>query len=428
MKKLFTVLLAAGMLMGLMTGCIKQGPTDAPPNTPGTSTAKELISQVHYTSTYDRNGEKSENELSMKLQWTEDGAVMEGYETSSEGRTEVRMEAKLDDQKRPLSLDRTITRPDGEIQKTKVEFSYPSALQVKQVVTRESENTDSRETVYEYNAKGELIREITEDYTKGYEYNTYGQRTRVWLDSEDDIISDWEETTVYTYDENQVTTYSVTTRGDTETQTHYYYYPNGSVMFELEVTSTGDVNYNFRPYNTKDYLTWSYGKVASGGMEYEVEKNSDGYITKVIRKWEHGDAQTATFEYDDKGNLVKQKTGYGTIYTWEYDAQNRPVKRLEENPDTVDQNVYTTVYEYDAEGRLVAEKMTGTNGASYSTAWTYNEVGMTICKEEKRVSIYVDETVTQEKKMEIQYVENSNCAVDPMWAEFYLKNLISGIG
>jgi hypothetical protein len=53
---------------------------------------------------------------------------------------------------------------------------------------------------------------------------------------------------------------------------------------------------------------------------------------------------------------------------------------------------------------------------------------MTTCREEKRVSIYVDETIVSEKKIEIQYVENSNCTVDPLWAEFYLKNLLSGIG
>ena len=169
-------------------------------------------------------------------------------------------------------------------------------------------------------------------------------------------MTDWEEAITYTYDENQVTTYSVAKRGDQETQTHYYYYPNGSVMFEMSVTSAGDVNYGFRPYNSKDYLAWSYGMKASVGMEYETEKDANGYITKVIRKNGNTNESTATFEYDDQGNLVKESSFYGTVHEWEYDAQNRPAKHVE----TSSTAVYTTVYEYDAQGRLLSEKMTGT--------------------------------------------------------------------
>ena len=209
-----------------------------------------------------------------------------------------------------------------------------------------------------------------------------------------------------------------------ETQTHYYYYPNGNVMFQMHISGRGDVNYQFRPYNTKDILSWSYGMVSSAGSEFEVQKNASGYIVKVIGKSGYQEGKTATFDYDQKGNLVKATGFDGRATTFEYDGQNRPVKVIKQ----VYENTDTTVFTYDESGRLVSEKMTNTNGSSKETTWAYNEAGMTTCREEKRVSIYTDETIMSEEKIEMQYVDNSNCSVDPAWSKLYLSSLVSGIG
>ena len=426
MKKVLALLLTAFLTFGLLCACGE--PTEeGNEGAPGTDSAKELVSKVRYTSSYENDGETRESELVMDFTWTENGAIMEGYELSGDEKNEVRMEAVLDDQKRPLTITKFVKDGD-ETEESKVEFSYPSKLQVKMTTTYSEDSMYV--AVYDYDENGNLIREARDNYTRGYAYDAHGNCTRTWMDYTDEETEDWERTTVYTYDDSGKAIYAVETQtnSDTEEQAHYYYYPNGNVMCIMYVTSHGDTNFGFRPYNTKDTLAWGYGMGASGGHEYEVEKDARGYITKVVRKGiDADDVQTATFEYDEKGNLIKEVSFSGTIFTWEYDAQNRPVKCVENQQQTAKKTVYTTVYEYDTQGRLVAQKKNGTNGASDINTWAYNEAGMTTAREEKRVSIYDDGHVVSEQKMQVEYVENAKCAVSQEWAMFFLQNFVSGL-
>lgn len=420
MKKTFALVLTLCMLTGLLCACGDRSTQNG--GTPnggavGSADIEELLSYVRYTSTYNSNGNIRNDETVMSFQWTDDGTTMEGYQIGDDTRADVVLEAKLDGQKRPQWIARTVTRADGGNSQSKVEFAYPNDRKI--AFTRDGETWENV-----YDADGRLLLESHENYENGYEYDAHGNCTREWLDYKDPETTDWEESTVYTYDDSGKAVFSVTDNRNGETQTHYYYYPNGNVMFQMHISGRGDVNYQFRPYNTKDILSWSYGMVSSAGSEFEVQKDASGYIVKVIGKSGYQEGKTATFDYDQKGNLVKATGFDGRATTFEYDGQNRPVKVTKQ----VYENTDTTVFTYDELGRLVSEKMTNTNGSSKETTWAYNEAGMTTCREEKRVSIYTDETIMSEEKMEVQYVDNSNCSVDPVWSELYLSSLVSGIG
>lgn len=352
---------------------------------------------------------------------------MEGYELERNNRNNMRLEATYDDQNRPLSMKKTYQYRD-ETNITNVQFSYPTPLQIQ----IHSANSDgfTQDITQTYNENGRVILAVYPDYTRGFEFDSQGNCTREWMQYEDEELTDWESNTVYTYDDTGKVTLAVQTRSDNgfEEQQHFYYYPNGNVMCIMYVTCHGDVNFGFRPYNTKDYIGWSYGKSAGGFGSYQVEKNEDGLITKVVRTTEYSDeAQTATFDYDSRGNLIREVSFSGTVRTWEYDEQNRIVKRIEIQNQNESNIVRTTAYEYDEQGRLISEKMTGTDGSSNTQTLAYNEAGMVTERSYEDVRIYDDETVISRKKMEIEYIENSNCKVSDEWAEFYLKNLISGL-
>ena len=419
MKKILVLFLAVCMIVGLFCACAEtegEGKTD----TSNTGSLKELPSHVRYTSYYERGEEKSESELVMDFTWTENGAVMEGYQIEDGQKIEVRMEAVFDEQKRPLSVTKT-TKDGDRTEVEKIGFSYPSDTQIK--MTRIYGDEYINEAVYIYDENGRLIQRTNGSYTSGYEYDAHGNCVREWTDYINETSKDWERTTVYTYDDSGKAVFAVKTSSndDEEVQIHYYYYPNGNVMFTMEISSHGYSNSGFMPYNSKDFLSWSSAKSAVGGyVDYEVEKDARGYITKVVRVRENpDDTDTVTFEYDDKGNLIKEVSDEGEVTVWEYDAQNRPIK--------YQYGDYSTrVYEYDEQGRLVSEKYTDAKGSNVIDTWAYNEEGMTTTREYKAVRIYNEGgTETSEDKIEIAYVENSNCTIDPQWATFFLQFFVS---
>lgn len=423
MKKAFTMILTALFAFGTLFGCGKKSED----NHSGSDSAQELISKVRYTSSYNHNGTLSERELIMNFTWTDSGATMEGYEQANGAKNSLRIEATLDDQKRPLFMEKTSTGMD-ETETISVNLSYPGPLEV-HMKTQHSGGS-SNEITYQYDSNGHLILGTYETYTKGSEFDDHGNCVREWIEYQDEELTDWVANIRYTYDDSGKALLGVRTRSDNdfEEQQHFYYYPNGNVMCIMYVTSHGDVNFGFRPYNTKDYIGWSYGRSAGGFGNYQVEKNEDGLITKVVRTTEFSDeAQTATFDYDNRGNLIREVSFSGTVRTWEYDEQNRIVKRIENQNQNEGNIVRTTAYEYDEQGRLISEKMTGTDGSSNTQTLAYNEAGMVTERSYEDVRIYDDETVISRQKMEIEYIENSNCTVSDEWAEFYLKNLISGL-
>ena len=415
MKKIVVLLLALFMMGGLLCACGE--PTEeGNEGVPGTDSAKELMSKVHYTYTRTKDGNAKEEEYIVNIKWTENGASVEGYQDSEEGRSEIAIELTLDEQKRPVSMTHTSKNPDGEQEQYSVALSYEKDRQIKRTVTYEEGNT--RVNTYDFDENGRLIREESDSgYTQTYEYDDKGNCTLergTWADSED--VSEYR--TAYTYDDSGKIKLAVTTtsNSDTQTQIHYYYYPNGNVMMQMKISNRGDVNFGFYPNNLKDTLGWSYSSSSAVGMnmEYSVETDANGYITKVIRtNTTTGETAAATMEYDQNGNLVKYTNFYAEDKQWEYDSQNRLVKYTYSSGERV--------YEYDAQGRLVSEKKTTADGESETQTWAYNEAGMTVKRTES--DVYTDGEGTMEQVMEIEYVENSNCPINNEWADFFLANL-----
>lgn len=415
MKRLLTLVLAMLMCFGLLCACGE--PTEeGNEGAPGTDSAKELMSKIHYLYTREKDGTTKKEEMVIDIQWTKNGATVEGYQDSEEGRYETTMELTLDDQKRPASMIQTKTSPNGETSRYSVVLTYEKERQIKRTVTYEEGNTSV--TTYNFDENGRLIREEHDDgFVRTYEYDTRGNCTLEryqYADPEDER----EYRTVYTYNDAGKAVFATYTNDsdDEQTQIHYYYYPNGNVMMEMKISNRGYVNFNFRPNNPKDGMAWSYGMSAevSMGMEYTVETDANGYITKVIRtNTETGKVETATMEYDQNGNLVKHTNFYGDTKQWKYDSQNRLVKYT--------YNESVTEYEYDAQGRLISQNNTTSNGASYVDTWAYNEAGMTTKKTGKNV--YTDGEGSSEEIIEIEYIENANCPINNEWADFFLANL-----
>ena len=418
MKKVIALALVVLLAMSLLCACAETTENGEQAGTSGNINSKELVTQIRYSASWDKeNGETSSEEMITNFTWTETGAVLDGYETSSSGKSEMQGELVLDDQKRPAKFTKTVKESSGEEKVTVTEFSYPSDRRITTKQTYYDGHVS--ETIYEFDANGRRTYYENDTIIRTYTYDDRGNCTLERMEYKDD--GDVRETkTAYTYDDAGKVTFAVETYDPSgaETQMHYYYYPNGNVMFIMHVSDRGDLNYQFRPYNTKDG-TWSSGMAASGGMEYTAEKDDRGYIVKVNATTMNGEKKTATFTYDDKGNVVSHTTFYGTTYQWEYDAQNRPFKQ------TRDKKV--TVYEYDAQGRLVSEKSTSDIGESSTQTWTYNEAGMVTVRSQSSVSVYDGVSSKYDRKMEVQYTENSQCKVNPQWAEFVLGNIVNGV-
>ena len=415
MKRRIALALAMLMCFGLLCACGE--PTEeGKEGVPGTDSAKELMSKIHYTYTRERDGKTTEREHVIDIQWTDNGATVEGWQDSEEGWYETTMELTLDDQKRPVSMIQTKKSPNGETSQYSVVLAYEQERQIKRTVTYEEGNT--RVNTYNFDENGRLIQEADDEgYVEGYEYDSYGNCIRNWW-TYADTTETRETRTAYTYDDaGKIALAEVShSYSDTQTQIHYYYYPNGNVMMEMKISNRGDVNFGFRPNNPKDTMSWGYGASEGNGMnvEYAVEKDANGYYTKVTRtNTETGKVETATMEYDAKGNLVKFTNFYGDTKQWEYDSQNRLVKYTS--------NGNITVYEYDDQGRLISQKKTTADGESDTQTWAYNEAGMTTKRTEK--DVYTDGEGTMEQTMEIEYIENANCAINNEWADFFLANL-----
>ncbi|MBR3778631.1 MAG: hypothetical protein IKL13_02765 [Clostridia bacterium] len=435
MKKAWSLLLVLCLSLCLLCSC---GATDTTGGETGgenggenggdvaiDASAKELLGGYRYLSTDQEGDQTSTEEVITSIEWTDTGAVMTGYEQDDEGnRSDMRMEVTFDEQKRPATLVRTITDTDGEVEESNMRFEYPAERTVKMINSGFGDGESY--VIYEYDEKGLLIREEYPNYTHIYAYDAHGNCVSKKTDYVDEQSTDREQTAVYTYDEDGRITYEVQTSSNgCETQTRYFYYPNGNVMMKLSVSDTGDANFNFHPYNTKDALAWSYGMSASGGMmEYTAEKDAEGRIVKVTATEPNGKTSATTFSYDAQGRLVQVINRFGEKSTWEYDAQGRLVKYLRNSGSS------ERVYTYDDKGRLIKEENSGSSGYRHTTTREYNEAGM-VCKMVES-SYYpagelYPEGYTSTDTVEITYVENSQCHIDALWADLILKSFASGI-
>lgn len=431
MKKALSLLLAMCMFLCLLCSCgtadkkEESGDKGGNKDNPDTAitvdpAAKELPGGYHYRHITVRGDDTSTEEVITSIEWTANGAVMTGYEQQSDGdRSDMRMEVTFDDEKRPATLVRTVTEDDGEVEESRMRFEYPAERTVKMINSGFGDGESY--VIYEYDEKGNRVREEYPTYTRTYEYDSHGNCVLEKTDYVDVEQPDREEKTTYTYDDDGkiVTAVQINSAGK-ETQTRYFYYPNGNVMMKMSISDSGNVNYNFCPYNPKDGLAWSQAMSATGGMEYTSEKDADGRIVKVTITGADGTARVTTLSYDAEGHLTEVINHYGEKNTYEYDAQGRLVK------STRGSSVY--VYTYDDKGRLVKEEST----SPYSTNTTireYNDAGMVIKLTEESVYPAGDmypEGYTNTETVDISYVENAKCQVNDLWAELILMSLYGG--
>ena len=342
MKRLFTLILAVLLCFGLLSACAETK-EKAKAAVQQKDTTKELVSEMHYTGIGMQDGESREEETTVKIIWTETGATIEGYAEGNGERSELQGELRLDDKNRPATFTKITSYAEGEPREVTYTFSYPKERQIKV-------SGDNEIMLYDFDEEGNLIREENDNSIKCYEYDEKGNRTFYSIEYKEHASDNKTDQTAYTYDEDGKLVFAEKTDEDGElTQYHYTCHTNGNILFELSVRSTGVVNTRFLPYNSKDY-SWSYGMQDFGGMEFTVEKDANGYITKVVGTNEHsGMTRTTTFQYDAKGNLLKAEESEGRTETWEYDDQNRPVKYVRE----YDGGKSTTTYQYDEQSRLI---------------------------------------------------------------------------
>ena len=436
MKKAFSLLLVLCLSLCLLCSCGttatdssadgEKGGENGDANGPIAidPAAKELLGGYRYLSTDQRGDQTSTEEVITSIEWTDTGVVMTGYEQDDDGgRSEMRMEVTFDAEKRPATLVRSVTSKDGEKEESRMRFEYPAERTVKMINSGFGDGESY--CIYEYDEKGNRIREEYPNYTHIYEYDSRGNCVLEKTDYVNPEQTDREDKITYTYDADGkiVTSVEINSAGK-ETQTRYFYYPNGNVMMKMSISSSGNVNYNFRPYNPKDMLAWSYGMSEAGGMDYTSEKDAEGRIVKVTSTGMNGAARVTTFAYDEQG-LLSEVTNYeGKKSVYEYDAQGRLVKYSRDSGYAV------RTYTYDDKGHLVKEENVTTSGNRNTTVREYNEAGMVIKMTEESyypASELYPEGQTSTETVDITYVENSQCQISGLWAELILMSLAGGI-
>lgn len=174
----------------------------------------------------------------------------------------------------------------------------------------------------------------------------------------------------------------------------------GNEGLEVQYQSASTDSAEVADSKEKGKTEYQYGK--DGKMESSVTKNDKGQITKHVY-YEDGKAEVEEFEYDNKGNVSKEKTtrrdGTTQEIEYKYDKDGRVSKETIINSDGSREVV---TYKYDAKGRIVGKTEQGvnSNGSKIDISETYgydkngriNEI--TDKDGNKRVYNYKDDCVT----------------------------------
>lgn len=428
MKKAFSLFLVLCLSLCLCS-CGKGSTDDTNAEDKGDATpaigdpaAKDLFSGWRYVHTSSRGGKTRTSEEGISVKWEATGAKVTGYDLDSDdGRSEVQAELVLDDQKRPVTLKSVETRADGRVDEDEAHYEYLSERKIKKTYS-DSENY----FITEYDSNGNLIRKESADSVTTYVYDAHGNCTQEKRTYKEEEWEDSEINTTYTYDASGKMVRSVEIDEEGwETQTQYLYYPNGNVMLEIYVSSSGDAGVYFRPYNSKDmiWLTFFLYRSVSRGERYGVEKDEQGRIVKLTGSSLYGETKTATFSYDAQGRLTKYIDFDGQEKVWEYDAQNRLVKFVRRS----DSDEYVCLYTYDDKGRLIKDEDTNTDGSWGKVVMEYNEAGV-VCKlvseRYNAPSESWPEGYTYSSTIEATYVENAQCPVDDPWRNMVVYEIL----
>ncbi len=250
---------------------------------------------------------------------------------------------------------------------------------------------DSTYYLYEYDDRGKLMRETTDNFggiERTYKYNQnggYAEKHSIYGDGSYDT---------YRFDNNGNLIYHEDEYGGS---TEYIYDADGKILFEEYITRNGAVRkttYEYDERTIREHISydneeeliriWSQDKdfliqCLSEELEsinYNEEENSIEIITKKSRgKW----------TYDEKNCLIKEEYTGGYIYFYEYDEfGNLLVKRdnageekirnkYNEQGKIVEKMMDNSVekYKYDEDNRLIYVEFINSDGEKRREEYIY---------------------------------------------------------
>lgn len=282
------------------------------------------------------------------------------YENDSEGRETAQISDK---DKATIRVSRTFN-DDGTIASKekvttgeirgyrtpdfKTEFEYNGDGQLvsyseTMVLNDGSEETSTEEYEYE---NGHLIRGEGKDFQ-------YNDKELPYYDYVAEVYEDYEGRDVrivkYYYDENWVRT-----SRETDESTVTYKYENGVLISSSSVDQWGYVSV----YDAEEHLLTTHDKDGNLRTHNEYNEHGDNILQEDWRDGKCTSRNTATYEYDDRGNHTVQNKDFWSVNS---DGEERSFS----SRDT---------YEYDEHGLLISE-VTEINGRfSHMTVYSYEAI------------------------------------------------------
>ena len=232
---------------------------------------------------------------------------------------------------------------------------------------------------YTYDEDGcELTYEVLHTYDDGHEsrsrtVNTYNSQHQL-VKSVDEYDGSVNSTTTYTYDAKGQLVSEITNDSDSEYGVKYTYDSKGNMTKSVETDGEGVVALTETyAYDSDGNLTkyTSTDKSATNTETYTYDKN--GYLIKNVLEYGGNtgprEVHTTVYTNDADGNCIKENysekyadgSGYSVVYTYTYDKGN---KKLTETS-----NYYTTYYTYDKYGNLISEKTVFTDFGEENTTY-----------------------------------------------------------
>ncbi len=216
---------------------------------------------------------------------------------------------------------------------------------------------------YEYDANGNVIKEITE-------FDNYKTIALFEYDSEDNWIWYREEK----YNNNLM-------YGSQSSQT--FYDSQGRKTKDIETYTNGNETHA----DTIDYVYDSSGNLIKKEITFDTghkqiycnSYNADGKITNTICTFANSDTKITDFFYDDDGNEIKKVVEFSTGQKYIYESyyeNGRKTKRCSFLPDGQILDEYKFIY--DENDRLIKEIRKKQNGEIVISKFAYNISGNTV--------------------------------------------------
>ncbi len=206
--------------------------------------------------------------------------------------------------------------------------------------------------------------------TYSYEYDMWGQRSRVINQGVGDVVSE----TVYTYDDDGNILMQETTDNSGRSGYYYTYDENGNII-KSTFAYEDEVMY------ATEYVLDADGNVVltreldgEGNVSSSQEsKYTDGRVSQST--YTSGDYTSFTnYTYDERGNLIRYETqdNYGTyVANTIYNEKDLRVQE-EYSSDTMS---YVAVYEYNELGLQTRSETTYSDGTYFLSETVYDEAG-----------------------------------------------------